>query len=213
MNQGKVEKLTKRIISDAEQEARKIIDEGKAEADRIVTDAKAEAQKILAKAKERADAEAKEHIRRAVSLRELEARKAILGEKGKLMEEAFEKAIEELRRRDRESNYALTREMLLKVIETGTEEIIFSPEDREAIGEPFIASLNEELKKAGKRGEVKISDETRPIRGGFIARSGQKESNSSFEMLLKMLRDQLEMDISKVLFEELEVSNVLFPEG
>jgi len=202
MEQGKAQKLRERIIKDAEEEARKIVAEGRAEADAITGDAREKAAEITKRAEARAADEAKEHIRRQISIRELDARKAILGEKGTFMDQVFEKAMMELRRKDVESGYSLTRSLLLKVIDTGEEEIVLSPEDKKGISTGFLAGLNKELEGKGLKGNVKIADDTRPMKGGFILRSGRKETNVSFEAMIDEMRDEAELEISNVLFKE-----------
>ena len=201
MEQGKAQKLRDRIIKDAEEEARKIVAGGEAEAAEITGEAKARAAEITGRAEERAVDEAREHVRRQVSIRELDARKALLGEKGRFMDRAFEKAIEEIRRKDVEGGYALTKSLLLKAIETGDEEIVFSPEDKKEVGNSFLADLNRELKSKGLKGEVTIADETRPMEGGFILKSGRKETNATYEVTLEMMRDEAELEISNALFK------------
>jgi V/A-type H+-transporting ATPase subunit E len=202
MEYGKVDKLKAKIISDAEAQAHGIVEEGQAEADAVRAEAQAEIDKINAEARAHAESEAKEHIRRQVSLRQLEAKKAVLAEKGKVMEEVFGKALAELRGRDREGSYGLTKELLLKAIETGDEEVIVASDDRGGLTPSFIESINAELSKAGKRAEIKLGDETREIQGGFILRRGRTEINSSFETLLTMLRDDVETEVAKILFGE-----------
>ena len=199
---GKAEKLKQKILSDGEAEARKILQEGEAEASLIRDEAQAEADKATSQYHAKADADAAEHIRRQTSLRELEARKAVLAEKGRLMEEVFDKVLKSLREKDRAGGYGLTRDLLLKEIETGTEEIIVAPDDRKAIDKAFIDSINVEIVKAGKKGEITLSDETKDIRGGFILRRGRVELNSSFDTLLTMLRDDVETKVAAILFGE-----------
>lgn len=199
---GKAEKLKQKILRDAEAEARKLLEEGEAEAGSIRGEAKAEADEIASGYRARAKADAEEHIRRQTSLRELEARKAILAEKGRLIEGVFEKVLEGVREKDRAGGYRFTRDLLMKAIETGSEEIIVAPDDRKAIKGSFIDSLNAELVKAGKKGEITLSDETRNIRGGFILRRGRVEINSRFDTLLTMLRDDVETEVAGILFGE-----------
>lgn len=202
MEQPKVQRLRDRIIKDAEGEARGIVAEGEAEAGKIADEARAQAEDITGRAKRRAEDEAREHIRRQISIRELDARKAVLAEKGSLMDQAFERAIQELRRKDVEGGYGLTKSLLLKVIETGDEEIVLSPEDKKNIGASFLDGLNKELKKKGLGGKVKVAEDTRPMRGGFILRSGRKETNVTFESMLAVIRDEAELEISNALFKE-----------
>jgi V/A-type H+-transporting ATPase subunit E len=202
MEQGKAQKLRDRIIKDAIEEARKIVTEGEAEAAVITDEAKAQAAEITKKAEARAADQAREHVRRQMSIRELDARKALLAERGRFMDEAFEKAIEVFRAKDVKGGYALTRALLLKVIETGTEEIVFSPEDKKGVGTSFLAGLNKELESKGLKGEVTISDETRSMKGGFVLKSGRKETNATYEAMLETMRDDAELEVSKVLFKE-----------
>ena len=100
------------------------------------------------------------------------------------------------------SGYSLTRSLLVKVIETGDEEIILSPEDKKGIGASFLADLNKELKAKGKKGEVTVAEETRPMKGGFVLRSGRKETNATYEAMLEEMRDEAELEISNALFKE-----------
>jgi len=205
MEQSKLEKLKNKLIADAQAEAQRIIEEGKREAERIIEEARNQAQRIQSEYRAKAKQEASEHIRRQVSLRELEARKAILAEKGKIIDEVFQKALAELRQRDLQSGFSITWKLLLDAIETGDEEIIFSTEDRKALPQDFIERLNRSLRDLGKRGEVRVSDTTHNHGGGFILRRGRTETNSTFETLLAMVRDQVESDVAGLLFEDGEV--------
>ena len=200
MESGKAEKLRQKIIADAEAEAGRIVEEGRTQAGKIKAEADAEIARIASDFGQKAKAQAEEYIRRQISLRELEARKAVLTEKGNLIDEVFAKALEELRQRDRKGGYSLTRELLLGAVEVGDEEIVLSPEDKSAIGGTFVEDLNKELRKAGKRGEVKIASDTRDISGGFVLRRGRAETNGSFDTLLAMLRDEIETEIAEILF-------------
>ncbi len=200
MEQGKLDKLKRKIIADAESEASKIIEEGKSEASRILEEAKTEAERIRQEFEARAKEEASEYVRRQVSLRELEARKAVLAEKGKVIDEVFARALESLRQKDRESGYGITWKLLLSAVEAGDEEIILDAEDRKALPPDFLDRLNGELKRQGKRGEVKLCEDSHSIKGGFILKRARSESNSTFDTLLGMVRDEIETEISQVLF-------------
>ncbi|MFH1313269.1 MAG: V-type ATP synthase subunit E family protein [Candidatus Eisenbacteria bacterium] len=202
MEQGKAAKLRQKITGDAEAEANKIIEEGTAEAKAILDAAQDEADKIASDFKVKAEAEAKEFVRRQVSLRELEARKAVLTEKRKVIDRVFDEVLDKLIRRDRDGGYALTRDLMLKAIAVGDEEIIVSPEDKGSISGSFLNGLNKELTTTGRRGEVTLSEETRNFKGGFVLRRGRAESNSTFETLLSMLRDDVETEVAKILFGE-----------
>ena len=87
--------------------------------------------------------------------------------------------------------------MIKKAAASGQEEIIVSPEDREM----FAGGLLEEIN--GKLGlNLRLSDESRDIQGGFILRAPGIEIHSSFEALIRMERDQIETEIADILFQE-----------
>lgn len=201
MEQSKLEKLKKKLIADAQAEATKVIEDGKREAERIIEEAERQAEKIRSDYSTRAQHEASEHIRRQVSLRELEARKAILAEKGKIIDQVFEKALSELRQKDLQSGFSITWKLLLGAIQTGDEEIILGEADRNALPPDFIERLNKHLSDLGKRGDVKISQSIHNHGGGFILKRGRTETNVTFETLLETVRDQIETDIARILFE------------
>ena len=62
-----------------------------------------------------------------------------------------------------------------------------------------VAEINAELKAKGLKGEIKISETIGSFRGGFIEKGGV-EINNTFESLVDSLKDQLEFEVAKVLF-------------
>ena len=49
-----------------------------------------------------------------------------------------------------------------------------------------------------------LSEETRPIQGGFILTDGPVEVNCSFEAMLRLQREQLEKPAAEILFGKSE---------
>ena len=47
-----------------------------------------------------------------------------------------------------------------------------------------------------------LSEETRPIRGGFVMVDGDVEINCAFETLIQLQREKLEREVARVLFGE-----------
>jgi V/A-type H+-transporting ATPase subunit E len=47
-----------------------------------------------------------------------------------------------------------------------------------------------------------LSEETRPIRGGFILSDGDVEVNCAFDVLVRMERERLEKDVADLLFAQ-----------
>lgn len=83
---------------------------------------------------------------------------------------------------------------------SGCEELIFSAEDRERVGAAVTAKANELLQKAGKPAQLTLSAETRPIRGGVVLKNGLIETNCSLGTLVDGLRPELSGKVAARLF-------------
>ena len=58
------------------------------------------------------------------------------------------------------------------------------------------------MEKANAAGaHLTLSDETRPLRSGFILKSGRVEINCAFETLVRLQRGQCAAQTAKLLFE------------
>lgn len=195
-----VEALQERIRQRAEEEAQAVKAEAQKQAADIIAKAKAKAEReraaILAKAKE----DASERKRRTLAVAAMQARRLELKAKEELIDEAFSLAIKNLRQLPEEKYQQLLMPILLSAVETGTEQVIVAPHDKERLDANFIAAANRELKARGKVGNLTLSPETRPIEGGFILSAGGVENNYSFELILKLSRDELEQEVAAVLF-------------
>ena len=119
--------------------------------------------------------------------------------------------------------------LVLRAVTTGREQLIFYQKDRSRIGKAVVVAANEALVKEvapelpdsltdskvgaflGKMvnsataqitgtGLLTLSEETRPIRGGFILVDGPVEVNCSFESMLRLQREKLEKPAAEILF-------------
>ena len=199
MNDG-AQRIIGRIMADATAAA----EAERKEAAAKVAAIEAEAQKTAAARREQilaqAAKKAAEQKRRILGSAQLEARKELLSVKQQLIEEAFQQSLQELSNLELDAYQVVLHDLLLAVVETGSETIYLSPRDRERIPARFWKEINRDLKAAGKEGRLTLSGETRDIRGGFILESGGVEINCSFESLLELQRDELEPAVAKILF-------------
>lgn len=195
-----VEALAQRIRQRAEAEAEEVKAEARRRAENILAQARARAQKEREAILARARAEAAERKRRLLAQAEMEARQQKLRAKDELVDKAFELALKKLRELPAAEYRAFIEPLLVAAAETGEEEVIVAPHDRERLNEAFLARVNEELKAQGKAGRLALAEETRPLEGGFILRTGGVENNYSFELILKLSRDELEQEVAAVLF-------------
>ncbi|MDN5331300.1 MAG: V/A-type H+/Na+-transporting ATPase subunit [Tepidanaerobacteraceae bacterium] len=197
-----IAKIKERIIEEASEEKNRIIEGAKREASEILKKAREKAQELEQDAKARAKKVAAEEKRKILSIAELEEKKRFLEAKQALIDEAFAQAEKKLCSLDVQSYLDLIQRMLLLTSVDGNEEIIISEDDRARITPEFISAVNEVLRKRGKAGNLRLSEEKRSIKSGFILKSETLEINCAFDYLLKAQRQELETEVARLLFEE-----------
>ncbi|MBD3181226.1 hypothetical protein GF312_02970 [Candidatus Poribacteria bacterium] len=201
-----LEKIIERIERDAQSEADRIIDRANAAADDMIQKAQNEADEQKSQMVEEAEVNAEQRKERIISTARLDLRKATLSEKQKAIDAAFQKAIQDLIKTKDTEYRKLMKQMILSNVQTGEEEVILSKKDKTRLGNNFLKELNNELKKNKKNGKLILSDQTYDMLGGFVLKRGKIELNGSFESLFKSSRDDLEAEVSKILFPKLSES-------
>lgn len=191
-----IEKIIDRISGDAQAEIDAILAEARTEAAEISAgyeaQARAEAEEIL----KRGAAAAAEREERLASMAQMEGRKAELGAKQEVIEEAFALALQKLQALP-EGNYVeLLAGLAAKASATGKETLIFSAKDRDTVGEKVVAAASALV--AG--GAFVLGTETRAINGGFVLNDGAVEVNCSFETLVRLQKAEITGEVSRVLF-------------
>lgn len=187
--------------------------------DKIQEDAKADAQKTVADAKERAlnlqkasdkrmdDLEASYKRRfqtESVALEErlermgdLEAKKNRLQKQRELIDLAFENAKEGVRSLPQDSLLAFFVSQAVKTA-TGDETVLLGRAS-DFLGDNFIDTLNQELVKAGKKGQLKKGQAT--VEGtGFVLESGGVLYDCTLEKLIDAERLTCEKQVADILF-------------
>ena len=224
-----IEKITQRIGADAQAEIDKILADARAEAAAIAARMQAQAEserRELAAKNERAAAEREERL---VSAAQMEARKSLLAVRQEMVERAYQRALEKLRTLPEDRYVALLTTLLVRASSTGREEVIFSPEDRAGAGRAAVAKANELLARAvapelplgdGVVAEflnkavagvsalaqgtamLSVSEETRPMEGGFVLKDGRIEVNCTFDALVRAEREQTAGVVAERLFPD-----------
>lgn len=124
----------------------------------------------------------------------------------------------------------LLADLAARAAKTGRETLIFSADDRRRVGKAVVAAANEKLARAAApelpgeltdsrvgaildkvvsgasallkgTGMLTLSEETRPMNGGFILSDGAVEVNCTFDTLIRLQRGALAGQLAKVLFE------------
>lgn len=192
--------IIERINAQAEEEARAIIAEAERRAEQTRVDARNRAEAILKEARARALESAESHKRRLITLASLDLRKQVGDVRQKAVDTAFEKALEHIKVMSDEEYLPLLKALIVDAVETGEEEIVLSPADRARLDDEFLASVNQALAAAGKKGKLRLAAETRPVLGGVILIGDNVEINCTFDSTLKLIRDDIEPEVASLLF-------------
>ncbi len=193
-----IEKITQRIIDDTEREIADIQARAKEQAETIAADFEARARKESEDILERGRTAAAEREANMASMDQMEAKKALLAAKQKMLARAFDLATEQLRALPEERYVKLLAALAANASASGKEEIILSKKDRESVGEAIVAAANKLLDKKGK---LTLSDKTRPIQGGLVISDGTMEVNCSFETLVRLQENEMAGELANVLFQ------------
>lgn len=195
-----IEKITGQIDADVQKEIDRLTADAKREAqeitERLHRQAETESKAIL----ERGEKAAQQREERLASVAQLEARKLQLASKQEMVEKAFQTALKNLTSLPDKQYVSLLSSLAVQASRSGTEQVVFSPKDRSRFGKQVVIQANDQLKKAGKQGSLKLAGDTVPMEGGLILRDGPVETNCTFEMLIHLQRDSLAAEVAKVLF-------------
>lgn len=186
----------------------KIMAESRQKADAILAQAEAEARDIAAKGAERAERET------AAALAASEARVADIGEKARLaadlahkkalqnerqalINETFDRALEELAALPEERYLALLVSLAVKAADDGAGgELLLNERDRDRFGETVTAEVNKRLKGT----PLTLASDAAPIVGGVVVRRGRIELNCALDVIVRMLSEDSAFYVSNALF-------------
>ena len=195
-----LDNLSSKIIEDANIKAEAILKEAKNNGASMieskVKDAKAQEAQMI----EKANAEASTVKQRIISNATLTVRNEKLTAMQSVVDRVFEESLEVLSEINEEQYLQLLKSYLLSMPIAGNEEIIIPSKYKSIVTGEYLQKINEALKASGKIGDMKLSLEDRNINSGFIVLKNGIEINNTFESLVNSLRDELESEIVKELF-------------
>jgi V/A-type H+-transporting ATPase subunit E len=195
-----VDGLKDRILREAEETAAETLLKAEKESAEILEKTKARAELKKRAMLESAEKTGLENAGRIISTARMQVRNQKLEAMQELISMVFDRAVEAIRSMDDKRYGEILLNMILHSALTGDEEIVMSPKDRLSINSEFMIRLNSALKASGLKGQMKLSDETREIQGGFILKSKGVEINGTVEAIVRSLRDSIEKDIVSILF-------------
>ena len=187
-----------------------IEEEGRAAADRITQEAGEKIENLRKEILEKAQARCEEIraqggresrgiLERGASGAELLSRRMILEAKQELLAELLRKAQESIYQMENHEYFALIRRIVAKNALPRPGELLLSPEDRERLPDGFEKELAGLLPEGGS---LKVSSETRDIRGGCVLLYDGVEENCSIEALFSAGKDEMTDLARSILFRE-----------
>ena len=111
--------------------------------------------------------------------------------------ETYDRALEKLCGMPKEKYLDLLVHLLKRAVSTGTEELLLSQKDHDAIGCELTERANRELGTS-----LTLSDRCADIRAGFLLVSRECDVNCSFETLLALSRERTERGAAELLFAQ-----------
>lgn len=195
-----IKNLTEKILEEAKHKEKEIATYAESEKEKILSskikEAEDERKLILLKAEE----EAKTKKERIISSTTLKVRNEKLEIKQKLISEVFEKALEELCSMNSSKLKNFIKHTILDLDIEGDETIILNEDGKSKIDDKFVEDLNFIFLARNKKGELKVREENGNFKGGFIVEKNGVEINNTFESLMDSMKDELEYEVSKALF-------------
>lgn len=191
-----IDKIIARMESDTQAECDAIAAQSAAEAEAILAQYRADADKLLQDAQPRCKELETQQLERLEGSSRLACRQRVLAEKQSLLDEAFSRAAQALARLPREQYIDLLAALAAENGQGG-EELLFSPADRDAVGQAVTDAAN--AKKSGA--SFTLSAETRETGGGLVLRRGRMEINCGFAELLRRARQEDSSAVAAVLFD------------
>jgi len=190
----------------------KIEEDANLTADRLLSDAQAKSAELKAASRDKietmhqamlaqAERDSKELEQRMQRMHELDERKALLGKKRELIDEAFALAGEQLAKAPAAEKRAFFLKQTVACAH-GNETLIPGADAADWLDDAFVAEANAALAAAGKAGELALSGERRAGCTGVILATSGAEIRCTFDAYMEEARAELEQQVADILFAE-----------
>ena len=190
-----VKNMTSKILKDAEAGKENILAAAEEEKNKIISKKVSSANEIAQEILEKAEVEAKSKKERVISSAKLKVRNNKLAAKQEIIDEVFEKSIDELTKLSKEDFLNFVKNTIVSMNLSGKQNLILNEEGLKFVDAAFIDELNKSV-----NAQITLSETAGNFKGGFILENNGIEINSTYEALVSSLRDELEFEVAKVLF-------------
>lgn len=188
--------LIEKIVSDAELKKQDIINKAKCESEKIVAKKIEEGNSYKEKLLKKAHVEGKNLKEKIISKCELKIKNSKLSARRKILDEVFNDSLNELlnlNQKDFEKYLINT----LRNLNLDGKYFLLVSEKYLNVGEDLMNQINSNPSYNFEIAKVKPSDS---LKGGFILEKDGVFINYSFEVLVDFIRDEIEFEVSNLLF-------------
>lgn len=190
-----VNNITSKILKDAEVRKDNILAAAEEEKNKILSKKVNSANEIEKEILDKAETEAKSKKERVISSAKLKVRNDKLAAKQQVIDEIFESSIEKLVALSKEEFLGFVKDRILSMDLSGKQTLVLNKQGLKFVDQSFIKELNGKIKA-----EITLSETAGNFKGGFILKNNGIEINNTYEALVSSLRDELEFEVAKVLF-------------
>ena len=190
-----IEKITSKIISEAQELRDKTLSEAAAQSDAVLAEARKKAEDMVEDSRKRGVEEKEKIISRRKSVADIDCRKVFLAKKQELIGQCFDRAVDDIIAMDKDRYTELLTALGTNSGMTGGQ-LIFNEIERAAIGQKVVDALNSRI----EGGSFSLSEETRPLRGGYMLMCGQTFINNTIEALVEEARPELTAEVARMMF-------------
>lgn len=223
MSLNGLEKITDKILADAEARAARILADAEAQSAAITADYQARANAIKESLSEAAEREGMGQVSRAKATAATAKRNLLLATKSALIDDVFDSALDGTKKLADENYTDLLAGLLAAAMleeldaeekskqygeedaeEPAEYEVLLNQRDRDRVGKAVVEAARKKLEgkaDAKKLSRLKLAKNTVAIDGGLVLRCGAVEANCSLSLLFAQLREELESDVSRALFD------------
>lgn len=190
-----IEKITSKIVGEAEEKKKAVLAEANAKAEEILAAARKEADDFVASETARGQQMKETLIERHGSVAAIDCRKLVLRQKQELLEDCFAQAVQALSQLP-EEEYVDFLVALGKAAGEKEGALIFNERDKAAVGAKVCEKLS-----AAAGGAFVVAEETRAMAGGFFLQAGKVFINNTVEALVAEHKEAMNSEVAGKLFE------------
>ncbi|MBR6230618.1 MAG: hypothetical protein IKR00_01635 [Lachnospiraceae bacterium] len=195
-----VEKITERILAEANEAANAAKSEAEAKAKEILEEFEGKAKQTYEQMVANGRVEAAAAAERKVRTAKLQAKKDILGTKQEFINKAYTIAQESILAMPEDEYVDLLARKACEASISGEEAVILNEDDKSVLGQKVVDAANALLASAGKKASLTLSDETAKMIGGLFLKQNDVSVNCSIDSIIGTFREDLDVKVAKVLF-------------